>query len=113
MNRNIAYCGLDCSACEAYIATVNDDDLLRRKVAAEWSELNGVDITPGMINCLGCRSEGVKTPYCESMCGIRKCGIARGYETCGECPDLGSCDKVAVIIGNNEAARKNLGMPDP
>ncbi|MBR7005548.1 MAG: DUF3795 domain-containing protein [Candidatus Methanomethylophilaceae archaeon] len=113
MDRNIAYCGLDCSACEAYIATVNDDECLRRKVAAEWSELNGADITPGMINCLGCRSDGPKTPYCESMCGIRKCGIAREYETCGECPDLGSCDKVAAVIRGNEAARKNLGMLGP
>ena len=109
MNRNIAYCGLDCSVCEAYKATVNDDDGLRRKVAAEWSELNGVDITPGMINCLGCRIDGPKAPYCESMCEIRKCGISKGFETCGECPDLDFCETVAVVFRNDETARKNLG----
>ena len=34
MNEFIAYCGLDCETCEARIATVTNDDLLREKVAA-------------------------------------------------------------------------------
>ena len=49
MNEYIAYCGLDCEACEARIATVNNDAELRQRVAKEWSELNGVEITPEMI----------------------------------------------------------------
>ncbi|MBE6014648.1 MAG: DUF3795 domain-containing protein [Lachnospiraceae bacterium] len=48
MNDYIAYCGLDCETCEARIATVNDDNDLRAKVAKEWSELNKADITPEM-----------------------------------------------------------------
>jgi len=108
MEENIAYCGLDCHSCDAYIATVNDDDDLRGKVAKLWSELNNVNITPEMINCVGCRSEGVKTPYCESMCQIRTCGMKKGFETCGQCGDLESCDKIRIVIGNNESALKNL-----
>ena len=81
--KNIAYCGLDCEACEARVATRNNDDELRQKVAKEWSELNGVTITPEMINCDGCRADGVKTPYCESLCPIRQCALGRGHETCG------------------------------
>ena len=108
MKRLIAYCGLDCERCEARIATVNDDDALRRKVAEEWSELNGVDITPEMINCMGCRADGVKTPYSDSMCQIRKCGLSRGYETCGDCSEIDSCGKVAMVIGNNPDALRNL-----
>ena len=53
MKKYIACCGLDCESCEARRATVNDDDSLRQKVAKEWSELNGVEITPEMINCVG------------------------------------------------------------
>ena len=45
MNDFIAYCGLDCEACEARLATVNNDNELRIKVSKEWSELNGVEIT--------------------------------------------------------------------
>jgi hypothetical protein len=51
MNEYIAYCGLDCEACEARLATVNNDNELRQRVAREWSELNDVEITAEMINC--------------------------------------------------------------
>lgn len=71
MKKYIAYCGLDCETCEARLATANNDEALRREVAKKWSELNGVQITPEMINCNGCRIDGVKSPYCSSLCPIR------------------------------------------
>lgn len=108
MKDFIAYCGLDCETCEARIATVNNDDELRRKVAKHWSELNGVEITPAMINCSGCRIPGAKTPYSDSLCPIRQCARKKGCVTCGECKEMDSCDKVAMIIGNNAQARENL-----
>ena len=108
MRDYIAYCGLDCEVCEARLATINDDNDLREKVAKHWTELNGVEITPEMINCVGCRIDGVKTPYCDSMCQIRKCGMSKGYETCGNCSDMDSCEKIAMIIKNNPKALSNL-----
>jgi hypothetical protein len=39
MNEYIAYCGLDCEACEARLATVNNDDVMRQRVARVWSDL--------------------------------------------------------------------------
>ena len=85
MKQLIAYCGLDCESCQARIATLTDDQNLREKVAKEWSQLNQADITPDMINCTGCRAEGAKTPFCESLCPIRKCAQGRSLETCGAC----------------------------
>ena len=108
MNDTIAYCGLDCENCEARIATVNNDAALRQKVANEWSELNGVQITPEMINCVGCRIDGVKTPYCESLCPIRQCAVGRDKETCGSCSETDVCDKLGRIIENNREALQNL-----
>ena len=108
MKELIAYCGLDCELCEARLATVNDDSALREKVAKEWSELNGVEITPEMINCVGCRVDGVKTPYCDSLCPIRQCGLAKGFGTCGECAELECCEKVGMITKNNPDAAANL-----
>ena len=110
MNEYIAYCGLDCEACEARIATVNNDAELRQRVAKEWSELNGVEITPEMINCAGCRIDGAKTPYCESLCPIRQCALGKGVETCGGCAEVQTCETAGMILGNNEEARRNLGM---
>ena len=108
MNSYIAYCGLDCEHCEARLATVNDDDFLRQKVAKEWSELNGVEIKPEMINCTGCRIPGVKTPFSESLCPIRQCAAGRGVETCGNCGGSDDCEKLEMIVKNNADALKNL-----
>ena len=108
MNKYIAYCGLDCETCEARIATVNDDNELREEVAKLWSKLNGVEISPEMINCVGCRIDGVKTPFCDSICPIRQCASARKYETCADCAELGECGRGKMIFENNPDALKNL-----
>lgn len=108
MEKMIAYCGLDCSQCEAYIATVRNDDAMREKTAKLWTELNGVEITPEMINCEGCRMDGKKTPYCEALCPIRRCASDRGVKTCGECAEFDTCENVGMIIKNNPDALKNL-----
>ena len=108
MRDLIAYCGLDCERCEARIATLNNDDPLRRKVAKLWSELNGVEITPEMINCVGCRADGVKTPFCDSLCEIRQCALGRKVETCGSCAGMEDCEKLRMIVGNNADALNNL-----
>ena len=106
--HHIAYCGLNCETCEARIATVRDDDALRRQVAKEWSELNGVGITPEMINCVGCRIDGPKTPYCESLCPIRQCALGKKVETCGSCPEMKACEKLAAITNGNPDALRRL-----
>ena len=108
MKDFIAFCGLDCEKCEARLATVNNDDGLRKKVAKLWSELNSVEITPEMINCEGCRIDGVKTPYCDSLCPIRRCALEKGFETCGDCDKLDSCEKAGQIVKNNAEALKRL-----
>ena len=108
MKEYIGFCGLDCEKCEARIATVNHDDVLRRQVAMEWTELNGVEITPEMINCTGCRTDGPKTPYCESLCPVRQCAPGREMETCGDCAEVRTCEKVGMILQNNEEARRRV-----
>lgn len=53
MNQLIGCCGLDCEKCDARVATVTNDNALREKTAALWTKLNGVTISPEMINCTG------------------------------------------------------------
>ena len=108
MNILIACCGLDCEKCDARIATVNNDQALREKTAKYWSELNHVQITPEMINCTGCRTAGAKTPYCDSMCEIRKCAMKKGAETCGGCSELENCKTVGLVLANSVDALNNL-----
>lgn len=60
MKDMIAYCGLDCEKCDAYLATINNDQDLREKTAKLWAELNQAPILPEHINCEGCRVDGAK-----------------------------------------------------
>ena len=74
----------------------------RIKAAAEWSKLNQVEILPEMINCEGCRMDGVKTPFCDSLCQIRQCVMSQKVETCISCGQMKSCEKLKMISYNND-----------
>ena len=109
MNKMIACCGINCETCEARIATIKNDDKMRVEVAKKWCEMNHTDqITPESINCVGCRVEGPKFYFCSHMCEVKKCVAAKGYETCGDCPDKNSCKKVGAIWENSAEAKENL-----
>jgi len=108
MNKMIAFCGLDCEKCDAYIATQNDDQALREKTAKLWAELNNAPILPEHINCDGCRADGRKTVYCERLCGIRRCALKRGVTTCADCADMDGCSILGEVIANSPEALKNL-----
>ena len=108
MKDMIGYCGLNCEKCDAYKATVNDDQTLREKTAKLWSKLNHAPILPEHINCEGCRMNGAKTVFCDSLCVIRKCAINKGVATCGDCSELDTCQTVRAIIASNPAALENL-----
>lgn len=108
MRDMIAYCGLDCEKCDAYLATIHNDQALREKTAKLWAKLNNAPILPEHINCEGCRVDGTKTVYCDTLCGIRQCALKKGVTTCGGCQDLKKCQTVETVISNNPDALKNL-----
>jgi hypothetical protein len=92
-DRLIAVCGLICSECGAFIATQNDDDARRKKVAEEWSKGYHAEIKPEAINCDGCTSESERVfNYCH-ICEIRACGRKRKVKNCAYCEDF-PCEKL-------------------
>ena len=112
MHPLIAFCGLDCARCDARTATIHNDDALRQQVARQWSEWNQVDIPAASINCLGCRTEGIKCPYCDSMCPIRQCALQKGVSHCGECPESPDCNLLQQVHSNAPEAQANLQDTD-
>ena len=93
--NNYSWCGLDCSNCDAYIATINNDNDLREKTAKRWAEEHH---HPGLktedINCLGCLSDSEPVfQHCHE-CEVRKCGKDKGLKSCGECNIYKSCEKI-------------------
>jgi hypothetical protein len=108
MEKIIACCGLNCAACDARIATINNDDELRAKTAEKWKvKFNAPDMTPEMINCTGCREEGIKIGHC-AECEIRSCAIAKNFKTCAECGEMNSCSKLKPIQQFAPEAIENL-----
>lgn len=109
MKQLIACCGLNCENCEARIATILNDDELRKETAQKWSVMNGSsEITAETINCVGCRIDGVKFAFCSDLCPVRKCTLDKGYNTCGDCKELDSCKIVGQIFEHNPKAKENL-----
>ncbi len=103
----IAYCGLDCGKCEAFIATSRNDDALRTATAERWAKAFNAPLKPSDINCTGCQSTGVKLGYCEHMCEIRKCASGKGFTTCADCPDF-SCETLDHVLDRVPQAREAL-----
>lgn len=103
----IAYCGLNCFECKAYIATKNKDDLLRAEVAQEWSEIYKIEIKACNIECDGCKSNSSSLFFHCSNCEIRKCAINFKFEHCGKCKNY-PCKKLKLIHDNDESAKINI-----
>lgn len=108
MNKLIGCCGLDCEKCDARIATITNDNELREKTAALWTKLNGVQITPEMINCTGCRLDGAKTPFCDKLCPVHNCVREKNLNTCADCPKMDKCQTLCSIAVNNPSVLNNL-----
>jgi hypothetical protein len=108
MEKLISCCGLDCITCDARIATVENNDELRRATADKWRvSFNAPGLTYEMINCTGCREEGIKFSHC-AMCEIKNCVKAKGFDTCGDCPEMETCTIVSAIHKYVPDAVKNL-----
>jgi len=108
MEKFIAYCGLNCETCQARLATINNDDSLREKVAKEWGELNQMEFKKEWINCQGCRIDGIKAMFCDSMCEIRQCALGKAFNTCKDCAEKNVCNKLKMITDHNKEALSNL-----
>ena len=105
--KTLSMCGLDCTACPAFVAHKANDQALRVKTAAEWSKQFGVALKPEDINCVGClKTEGVQIGHCAD-CEIRRCGLARKVRNCALCPDY-PCEKIDRFVANVPPAKANL-----
>lgn len=107
MEQMIAFCGLTCSGCGAYLATKNNDNAQRIKTAEEWSKQFGHNFKPEEINCTGCVSKDkLKFAYC-NVCEIRKCGTEKDVKNCAYCDDY-ACEKLDKFFQMAPIAKATL-----
>ena len=107
MNQLLAVCGINCADCPAYIATQNNDDAARAKVAAEWSQGYETQFLPEDINCDGCTRVGGRCIAFVNKCDVRACGFEKNLKNCGYCGDY-PCDKLDKIFGMVPEAKVRL-----
>jgi hypothetical protein len=107
MDKIIAFCGLVCNECPAFIATQNDDDIEKERLAKEWTKEYKHEIKAQDINCDGCVSiEGSHIGYC-GICEIRSCAIDKAVKNCAYCEDY-SCKKLNKFFDMAPHAKKSL-----
>jgi len=105
--RMIAYCGLVCSECPAYVATQADDSEALQRVAAEWGKETNTPLTAADCLCDGCLSDSDRLfGYC-SKCKMRACAMERGMVTCAHCDDYG-CEKITGFLEHAPDAKTML-----
>jgi hypothetical protein len=115
----VAYCGLDCSHCFGYTKTISESAKgLRRTMRAEkmkqvWPSIpflgdydsfkKSLDALAS-FRCKGCR-EGGGPPWCK----IRTCAGKRDYESCAQCEEFESCEKLTLLeVGHKDEHLMNL-----
>jgi predicted RNA-binding Zn-ribbon protein involved in translation (DUF1610 family) len=82
VDRNlVSPCGLYCGVCAIRIATVDDNDKFRERLAPVYG------VKPEDLYCEGCLAPVEKVwTYCK-VCPIKTCAGERGYEGCHQCDE--------------------------
>ena len=108
MEKMIAYCGIDCAGCEAYIATQANDHQVKLALLEKWrAAYNSPEMTISAVTCDGCTSQGRLGGYTQE-CPVYACGRERGVANCAHCDDFSACETLLGFVGNVPEALDNL-----
>jgi hypothetical protein len=86
-----SYCGIDCDICPVYVATINNDNNLRKRIYDNW-KLKKHNIKISEINCMGCYSDKIFGAC--NRCDIRKCCLEKSIKNCKAC-ETTPCDRLS------------------
>jgi hypothetical protein len=100
IEKKIAFCGLNCTGCDAFPANRSRMTSAEKKTSAEkWTELygRGRTIKSEEMECDGCLSaDGKLWNRCRD-CEVRKCGQEKKVKNCAYCSDY-PCEKLNEIF---------------
>jgi len=93
-NIMVCYCGIDCTRCRTFRATINNDNEMRELVKTYYEEIGSI-IEVKDLNCLGCRSDKMLSAC--AGCPYMKCGKEKGLKRCDECSEY-PCESLQWYI---------------
>jgi len=93
--KMVAFCGIVCDDCRAFIATQRNDRKLKEEVAKAWSTEKET-LKPEDIVCDGClATAGRLFKFC-ATCEVRRCGYEKSVENCAYCREF-PCVKLTSL----------------
>jgi hypothetical protein len=110
MDPMLAYCGLDCSGCPIYLATLERDvakkATMRSHIARLLKERYSLNLEAENVgDCDGCRSNRLFVTC--AACEIRRCAREKDLASCAFC-DRFACENLLKIFLEDSAARQRL-----
>lgn len=112
LDQMIAYCGLNCTTCPIYLATLEKDIIrqkeMRKAIAQLCNEKYSMDLrVEDITDCDGCLEATGRLFFGCVDCMIRKCAQAKPVENCAACPDY-SCEILEKHLMLDPDARDRL-----
>jgi hypothetical protein len=107
VNVIVGFCGIVCSDCPVFKATLENNDEERNRVAELFTEQYGKEYKPADINCEGCVSDSERIFGFCGVCGIRRCGRERRVKNCGYCVAY-PCEKLDEVFNAFPKAKRTL-----
>lgn len=108
MDQIIAYCGINCTECEAYQATQAGDDAAKERIAEQWRQnfqSSGIDAR--YVSCDGCTVlTGRTCGYCKD-CAVRSCAMEHKVVNCAHCPEY-TCATLEGFLAHAPQLREAL-----
>jgi hypothetical protein len=104
----IAFCGIDCASCPAYIGTAGGDEELLKKTAEEWSTAEE-QLTPEDVICHSCtQTEKRLFTWCK-QCRVKDCCREKDLANCAYCDEY-ACDELKNLwdIVESQEPRRTL-----
>jgi len=89
-----------------YIATAEDDEQAKEKIAIEFSG-GRMQFSKEDMNCYGCFHEETKNSKMCGGCEIRICGEDKGVKNCAYCGDY-PCSKINTYVAEGSGNRIRL-----
>ncbi len=93
--KMVAFCGIVCDDCRAFIATQRNDRKLKEEVAKAWST-EKEPLKPEDIDCDGCLATGRRLLKFCGTCEVRRCGYEKCVENCAYCREY-PCVKLTTL----------------
>ena len=102
--KAIAYCGIDCSQCQIYQASVEDNLEKKSEIIKSWST-DKFPLTRDSVECFGCKGDKIVN-FC-AKCDIRICAKSKNLTSCAFCQKF-PCQMIQKVFKQNPDAFERL-----